>query len=136
MFTKTITIFNKWFNKETRQDEYIRAVIENVYCDSTESIKVQGQGVVSSDATTVIIPSSNARMKDYVSPREYQELSKEQAIKKWTLENEDVLVEEKIEADIKSITELKNYKIKKITSISIRDKCFVEKLNHIEVIAN
>ena len=83
MFEQTITLFKKIFNKETRQDEYIAQIINNVLYDSISSISTIKNGVEAKFTATVVIPNVSLDIKegDYIAPGEQTDYRKGNIVK-------------------------------------------------------
>lgn len=112
MFDKDISIVNKFFDKETKQNEYKVYHVKGFW-SSNEGIKISNTELVKSDGVVVRILMSE---KGYLEPREYSGENDT-----WTLQNDDYLVKGHIEKVI-SIADLKaNYECMKITNVAKKD---------------
>ena len=130
MFSKTITIFNKKFNKETRTDVYKRTILNGVHTEKVNAGSMDDKRMKVNDSLFVIIPFS---IDGYVKPKEYQSL--EDVDNKWTLNNGDIIVISEIDNDIESTKELSDLEHYTITSAETIDYS-VTCLNHYEVYAS
>ena len=116
MFDKDITVINKWFNKTTKMNEYKIHHLKGFW-SSNDGISISDAQLVKSDGLIARILMNEA---GYIEPKEYQKLST--INDEWTLQNDDYLVKEKIEGEVKSINDiLDNYECMKITNIAIKD---------------
>lgn len=71
MHTNTdITIYNKYYDPETRLDKYSRKVIEKVFFEEKLATNRVKSGVDSSDAVMIVIPLT--RLEGYVEPKEFK----------------------------------------------------------------
>ena len=112
MFDKEITIVNKWFNKETKKNEYKISHVKGFW-SSNQGIKISNTELLKSDGLKAMILFSE---QGYVEPKKYQ--GKENT---WTLQNDDYLVKGIIEK-VTTIVDLKaNYECMKITNVAKKD---------------
>ena len=112
MFNQDITIVNKVFNKETKQNDYVLTPLKGFF-SSNNGISINGVDLVKSDGFIARILMNE---KGYQNPKEFQ-LNPEG----WTLQNDDYIVKGVIET-VNSISQLKdNYECMKITNIAIKD---------------
>lgn len=112
MFDQDLTIVNKWYNKETKKNEYKINPIKGFF-SSDNGISINGVDLVKSDGFIARILMSE---ENYQSPKDF----KINPIG-WTLQNDDYIVKGIVE-EVNSISELKdNYECMKITKIAIKD---------------
>ena len=112
MFDKDITVVNKWYNRETKQNEYKLSHIKGFW-SSNKGITISDTQLIKSDGLIVRILMSES---GYVSPKTFQESGKG-----WTLKNDDYLVKGLVDS-VTTIANLKdNYECMKITNIAIKD---------------
>lgn len=112
MFDKDISIVNKFFNKETKQNEYKVHHVKGFW-SSNEGIKISNTELVKSDGVIVRILMSE---KGYLEPRKY--LGQKNT---WTLQNDDYIVKGMVE-EVSTIADLKaNYECMKITNVAKKD---------------
>ena len=97
MFDKDITIVNKWYNRETKQNEYKISHIKGFW-SSNKGITISDTQLIKSDGLIVRILMSES---GYVSPKAFQESGKG-----WTLKNDDYLVKGLVD----SVTTIANLK--------------------------
>lgn len=123
MFDKDITIVNKWYNRETKQNEYKLSHIKGFW-SSNKGITISDTQLIKSDGLIVrILMSENG----YVSPKAFQESGKG-----WTLKNDNYLVKGLVDS-VTTIANLKdNYECMKITNIAIKDYGSLS-MHHFEV---
>lgn len=123
MFDKDITVVNKWYNRETKQNEYKLSHIKGFW-SSNKGITISDTQLIKSDGLIVRILMSES---GYVSPKTFQESGKG-----WTLKNDDYLVKGLVDS-VTTIANLKdNYECKKITNIAIKDYGSLS-MHHFEV---
>ena len=112
MFDKDITIVNKWFNKETKINEYKISHLKGFW-SSNKGVTISNTQLVKSDGLIVRILMSE---KGYVNPKEFQKSGIG-----WTLQNDDYLIKGIVD-EITTISSLKsNYECMKITNIAVKD---------------
>ena len=112
MFDKDITIVNKWFNKQTKKNEYKIAHVKGFW-NSNEGISISDTNLIKSDGFKALILMSE---KGYVTPRFFKENGLG-----WTLKNDDYLIKGIVE-EVTTISNLKdNYECMKITNVSVKD---------------
>ena len=123
MFDKDITIVNKWFNKETRTNEYKINHVKGFW-NSNKGISLSDTLLIKNDSISVRILMSE---KGYVSPKDFQETGEG-----WTLQNDDYLIKGLVNS-ITTIASLKdNYECMKITNIAENDYGSIE-MQHFKV---
>lgn len=127
MFTMSVTLFNKKYDKTTRTDVYKRTVLDGVHFETNHSSSLNDKSMTDTSNAVIIIPFS---VEGYISPSEYQEL--DDVSKQWTLKEGDYIVKGEINEDITDIRNLKNYDNYTIKSIDIIDYSIAD-LNHFEV---
>lgn len=124
MFNKDITIVNKWFNKETKKDEYKISHVKGFW-SSDDGISINGTQLIKNDGVIVRILMSE---QNYHSPKEF----KTNGIG-WTLKNDDYIVKGLIDK-INTLTKLKSEydDVMKITKVSVKDYGSLD-MRHFEV---
>ena len=96
-----ITIFNKWYNRETRLDEWKRTQIRGVNWYGGQKVTVTDNGLQSADAYTVRIPAASAPQgKKFVLPEDFKAAAGNALAGLWTLQSGDLVVRELIADDI------------------------------------
>lgn len=132
MFNHDVTIFNKWYDKETRTDKYIRTIFNNIHVEVQSSQQTKDKGVSADGNMFANIPFT---VIGYINPKDYQELLESDLKGRWTLQTGDIIVKGIIENDIDSpkyLNHLDNcFTIKSVETIDYSVTC----LNHFEVIA-
>lgn len=112
MFDKNITIINKWFNKETKSNEYKINHVKGFW-SLNKGINISDTQLIKSDELIVRILMSEP---EYVTPKEFKVNGMG-----WTLQNDDYLIKGKVEK-VTSIANIKNdYECMKITNVAIKD---------------
>lgn len=135
MFPHTITIFNKWLNSTTKEEEYHKTIIRNVSWTELKGANMIKGGYESSDNYIVVIPFSSTEDK-YITPKEYQKLSKEDSQGFFTLQVGDKIVKGEITEEYISMVQLEKNFDGVMTVTAVRDNKDVAinpYLNHIEV---
>ena len=124
MFDKDITIINKWFNKQTKKDEYKINHVKGFW-SSNEGISINGTQLIKNDGVIVRILMSE---QDYHSPKEFKETGMG-----WTLKNDDYIVKGLID-EVDTLTKLKSSydDVMKITKVSIKDYGSLD-MRHFEI---
>lgn len=123
MFDKDITVVNKWFNKQTKQNEYKVRHIKGFW-SSSKGVSISNTQLISSDSLVVRILISE---KGYVNPKEFQK-----NCKGWTLQNDDYLVKGIVDSVTTIIEIQNNYECMKITNVAIKDYGSID-MQHFEV---
>jgi hypothetical protein len=96
-----ITIFNKWYNRETRLDEWKRTQIRGVEWYGGQAVSVSDKGLNSANTYTVRIPVTSAPQgKQFVLPEIYAAAESGDLAGLWTLQNGDIVVRGLIADDI------------------------------------
>lgn len=123
MFDKDITVVNKWFNKETKANEYKLSYIKGFW-SSNQGISISNTQLVKSDGLIVRILFKE---EGYVNPKEFQNNGIG-----WTLQNDDYLIKGIVDK-ITTIADMKeNYECMKITNIAVKDYGSIE-MQHYEI---
>lgn len=127
MFNKSITLFNKHFDKSTRTDIYKRTILNDVHVEINRSSHMKDKEMAASDGIFVAIPFSG----DYMKPKEYQSL--DNVGNKWTLQEGDLVYYGIFENEIESTKDLKGLDdVFTISSIDTVDYSITGQ-NHYEV---
>lgn len=94
MFEDSITIFNKKYDPQERDNKYFRTVLVNVNVEKKKAVNVIKSGLENASSGTIIIPIEylESDPKEYISPKKYQKLSSEEVIKYFTLQEGDIVV--------------------------------------------
>ena len=123
MFDKDLTIVNKWFNRETKTNEYKISHVKGFW-SSNKGISISDTQLIKNDGLIVRILMSE---KGYVNPKEFQLKGTG-----WTLQNDDYLVKGIVD-NVSTIANLKdNYECTKITNVAIKDYGSID-MHHFEV---
>lgn len=117
-----ITIYNYWYNPETKEREYHRTHIRGVHWYIDQKLSVRDKGVVSGDVYQIRIPD-NAVIEDgrvFLDAKKYHTLEAEDINGYWTVDKEDLFVKGLIEDKVTSLSSLKQYpESGKIISFSV-----------------
>jgi len=96
-----ITIFNKWYNRETHLDEWKRTQISGVNWYGGQKVAVTDSGLQSADTYTVRIPAASAPQgRKFVLPEIYAAAESDALAGLWTLQNGDIVVRGLVADDI------------------------------------
>lgn len=110
MFNQDLTIVNKWYNKDTKKNEYKVHPVKGFF-SSYNGISISGTDLIKQDGFVAYILMSE---EGYQTPKEFQ-LNPTG----WTLQNDDYIVKGII-GDISSVSEIELEKMK-ITNVAIKD---------------
>lgn len=127
MFEDSITIFNKKYDSQERDNEYFRTVLINVNVEKKKAVNVIKSGLENASSGTIIIPIEylESDQKEYISPKKYQKLSSEEVIKYFTIQEGDIVVIGEIDYTIdkkNTITLLKKNYDNVFEIVSVDDK--------------
>lgn len=116
-----ITIYNKYFDKETRLDKYQRTVLYGVFWDERKAVNRLQSGLEDADKVTIIIPFSVTTDKKYVPPKAFDRLPDKTGY--FTLQEGDRVVRGDINFEITGkVSDLdKEYEAYTITSVDTKD---------------
>ena len=119
---KDITIVNKWFNPETKEDEYKTKHIKGFW-SSNQGITISNTNLTTNDTLKVFIFDYN----EYLTPKEFQKKGTG-----WTLQNDDYLINGIVDA-VESISKIKeDYETMKITNVANKNYGSLD-MQHFEV---
>lgn len=122
------------YNKVTIDGESVllRTVLDHdrIRWENQDSISLNGMTIMANDNSTIYIP---IEIEGYVKPKEYKSLADKTG--KWTLQNEDIIVNELINDINPSVAELnrKYDEVRIIQSVDINDFAKTPILKHFEV---
>lgn len=116
-----ITIYNRYFDKETRLDKYHRTVLYGVFWDEVKAVNRIQSGLEDTDKVTIIIPFSVTTDKKYVPPKAFDKLPDKTGY--FTLQEGDRVVRGDINFEIiGKMSDLdKEYEAYTITSVDTKD---------------
>lgn len=87
-FDKTVTIYNKWYNKATKETSWPKTIIQGASWAGCQRVTT-GEGLTSNDGYSVRVPTTS--MPDgFLSKGEYSSLPEPTG--HWTAQNGDVVV--------------------------------------------
>lgn len=116
-----LTIYNRKLNPETRQYEWCRTELENIYWYTDQKVQIlaDSKGLSSADLIKIRIPTAG-RAKQYLPAEEYAALPISEQPAYWTVENGDLFVKGIVTDEIKKESDLQNkhYVIGKVLSHS------------------
>ena len=102
-----ITIYNKWYNQETRLDEWHRTEIHGVNWFAKQAVSVSDKGLLTADQYIVRIPSCAApEDKEFVAPATYAAADPTDLPAIWTLQAGDYVTKGIADADIAHSNEI------------------------------
>lgn len=112
-----ITLYNYYYDKDTRLDRWHRIIIRGVHFYVDHKVSVGDNGLNSADVYKIRIPEDAKFLDEYVQEDEWAVLGSNIA-GKWTLQHDDIVVLGGCEMDIDRPAELKGTgkKYCKITS--------------------
>ena len=113
MFNQDLTIVNKWFNKETKKDEYKTHYLKGFF-SSSQGVSISNTNLIKNDGFTARILISES---GYQTPKEFQSNPIG-----WTLQNDDYIIKG-IVNKVSTIAKLKEdyQECMKITNVAIKD---------------
>lgn len=116
-----ITIYNRYFDKETRLDKYQRIVLKGVFWDEVKAVNRIQSGLEDADKVTIIIPFSAITDKKYVPPKAFDKLPDKTGY--FTLQEGDRVVKGAIDFEITGkVSDLdKEYEAFTIISVDTKD---------------
>lgn len=116
-----VTIYNRYFDKETRLDRYQRTVLYGVFWDERKAVNRLQSGFEDADEVTIVIPFRVATDKKYVVPKEFEKLEDKAGY--FTLQEGDRVVKGAVDFEITGkVSDLdKEYEAYTITSVDIKD---------------
>lgn len=94
MFEDSITIFNKRYDPNKRDDYFVRTYLTGVNVEKKKAVNVIKSGMENASSATIYIPIEDLESEDkeYISPKNYQKLSAEEIEKYFTLQPGDYVV--------------------------------------------
>ena len=96
-----ITVFNKWYNEDTRLDEWHSTQISGVSWYGGQAVTVGEKGLVSANTYAVRIPISSAPAdKSFAQPENYASVAQGALGQLWTLQNGDYIVRGLVDTSI------------------------------------
>lgn len=116
-----ITIYNKYFNKSTRLDDYQRTVLKGVFWEDRKATNRLQSGLQDADEVSIIIPFKVSSGKRYLSPREFEKVEDKSSC--FTFQEGDRIVKGDIDFEIDGkVSDLdKEYETFTITSVDTKD---------------
>lgn len=116
-----ITIYNRYFDLETRLDKYQRTVLKGVFWDEKKAVNTIQSGLESADKVFIAIPFKVSSNRRYLSPKEFEKA--EDKSKYFTLQESDRVVRGAIDFEIdRKVSDLdKEYEAFTITSVDTKD---------------
>lgn len=123
MFDKDLTIINKWFNKETKRNEYKISHIHGFW-SSNNGITISNTELIKNDGFKALILMSE---EGYINPMEFQKSGTG-----WTIQNDDYIVKGIVD-EVTTLAKLKeDYECMKITNVAVKDYGSLD-MQHFEV---
>ncbi|WP_099205877.1 DUF6751 family protein [Scatolibacter rhodanostii] len=96
-----ITIYNKYYDRTTRKDIWLKTHIHGVSWYGGQKVTVADKGLLSADSYTVRIPLESAPQgKSFVLSDEFAKLDETGLNSHWTLQNGDVICQGERTEDI------------------------------------
>lgn len=103
-----ITLYNHYYDKDTRLDKWHRTVIRGVHFYVDHKVSVGDNGLNSADVYKIRIPEDADYQGAYVSEDEWIALG-QNVSGKWTLQSDDLVVLGECDLDIDRPAQLKRY---------------------------
>lgn len=96
-----ITIYNKWYNRVTRLDEWHRVQIRGVEWYGGQAVTVTDHGLQTAATYTVRIPAASSLSdRAFVLPEDWAGTSSDALAQFWTLQAGDIVVRDLVDNDI------------------------------------
>lgn len=116
-----ITIYNKYFDKDTRLDKYQRTVLRGVFWNCVKAYNRLQSGMQDADAVTIYIPFGIKADREYIEPKEFEKLEDKSGY--FTLAEGDRVVKDVIDFEIEGkLSDLdREYEAFTITSVDTKD---------------
>jgi hypothetical protein len=96
-----ITIYNKWYNRATRLDEWKRVQIKGVELYGGRAVTVTDHGLQTANIYTVRIPAASGPSgRAFVLPEDWAGTSSDALAQFWTLQAGDIVVRGLVNDDI------------------------------------
>ena len=115
-----ITLYNAFFDKETRLDSYKRTVIKGVWFYVDNKVNISADGLTAADVYKVRIPTNaDTGGAVYIKPEEYE--GKDGT---WTLKADDYIVRGVSDREIKKPADLQKEKVQAFKINSWSDNRF------------
>lgn len=104
-----MTVFNYWYNPETRQREYRSTWIRGVHWHTEQKTTIENGGIISADQYKVRIPKyALVQMRrEFIDPKQYSQLGAGEADLYWTAAKDDLIVRGIVDDTITSLKDLK-----------------------------
>lgn len=104
-----ITIYNKWYNRTTRLDEWKRVQIKDVEWYGGHAVTVTDHGLNTADTYTVRIPLASAPFnRVFTVPENWASASSDALAQFWTLQAGDIVVRGLVGEDITKAADVTN----------------------------
>lgn len=119
-----LTIYNYWYNPNTKAKEYRRTQIEGVHWYTDQKVNVTDKGLVSADLYKIRIPDHAKVQKGrtYIDAKKYHMLDATGVDNHWTVDHDDIIVKDLVNEDITSFASMMDYsEAAKIRSFSVND---------------
>lgn len=102
-----ITIYNKWYNRAARSDEWHRTQILGVEWYGGQAVTVSDKGLQTADTYTVRIPAASAPSgRAFALPKDWAAASSGNLAQFWTLQAGDIVVRGLVDDDIDKATDV------------------------------
>lgn len=99
-----ITIYNKYYNRETGLDEWHRTVVNAANWQGESKVSIGDKGLNTADVITIYIPmNSDFEGKTYIGPKSFENLTPEQVVNYFTFTPDDKVVKGKIDFKVTGI---------------------------------
>lgn len=130
MFRSSVTLYNKKWDSENRQDTYVRNVLNGVHWEDVRGVKLGETNLTVDDNTEIVIPMS---LKGYINPIEFDKLAT--VSNEWTLQADDIVIKGNVDIPINDLFKVKHPQKRTIQSVSEVDYAITDYLNNWTVVA-
>lgn len=118
-----MTVFNYWYNPDTKQKEYRPTWIRGVHWHAEQKTAIENGGIVSADQYKIRIPDHALvqMRREFVDPKRYSQMGVGEVDLYWTADKSDLIARGIVYEPVTSLKELKQKyaEVGKIQSCSI-----------------
>lgn len=130
-----ITLFNAYFDKETRTTKYNRSYLYGVDWQECKSMSInQVRGIMSADDILIFIPyNCYAEDKKYIKPKLYQQLDDSEKNDYFTFKENDKIVKGIIDYDISIDNTIKKLELSYDDVVDVKSITTCDMMGHFEL---
>ena len=117
-----MTIYNYWYNPETKENEYRKTKIQGIHWYTDQKVSVTDRGIVSANMYKIRIPKDAViqNEREYIDSKQYHLLDVGIVDRYWTVDMGDLFVKGLVDFEAASLSSLKQFpEAGKIISYSI-----------------